>query len=95
MSYELMDFGKHVGQPASEVPLEYLVWAAGSLADPPSCVVNELKRRADRHGSREAVEAGAAVASLLFTRSTKSGKKRRGKRRRQKAGSYYRDKARR
>lgn len=79
MADGLITFGKHCGQPASEIPLKYLIWAASSLAQPPKCVVEELKRRASQHGSREAVEASAAVSSILFKRSTKKGRKRRGK----------------
>lgn len=89
MADGLITFGKHVGEPASEVPLRYLIWAASSLASPPPCVIEELKRRADQHGSREAVEASAAVSSLLFKGSTKKGKKRKGKWLRKKIARHY------
>jgi hypothetical protein len=90
MADGLMTFGRHLGQPASEMPLRYLLWAASSLATPPECVVEELKRRASLHGSREAVEAAAAVSSLLFKGSTKKAKKRKGKWRRKQIAKHYR-----
>ena len=79
MTDGLMTFGRHRGELASEVPLEYLLWAVSSLADPAPCVVEELKRRSEQHGMRGAIEAAAAVSSLLYKRQTKRGKKRRGK----------------
>jgi hypothetical protein len=82
-------FGKYVGYLASEVPLQYLIWASSSLASPPQCVIDELKRRADMHGSRDSVEAAAAVSSLLFKGSTKKGKRRKGKWLRQKIAKHY------
>lgn len=91
MSDAVMTFGKHTGERTAEVPLEYLLWAANSLADPPQCVVEELKRRASMHGSRGAVEAAAAVSSLLFRGSTKHGKKRKGEWLRRKIRSHYRN----
>ena len=91
MPEAVMTFGKHRGERVEEVPLEYLLWAASSLADPPPCVVEELKRRAGMHGSRGAVEAASAVASLLFSQSTKKGKARKSKWKRRKIRSHYRN----
>ena len=61
-----INFGKHKGELLSVVPCEYLIWCAENMADPPKCVVEELARRSTQHGSRQAANAAAAVASLLF-----------------------------
>lgn len=63
---ERMTFGKHKGLPCCDVPIEYLCWAADTLGAPPQCVIDELKRRAERHGTREAIAAASAVSSLAF-----------------------------
>jgi hypothetical protein len=72
---ETMTFGKHEGEPSSDVPVGYLIWAAAAMETPPECVVNELRRRAGQFGSRSAIEAGAALAGLMF-RQHKSQRKR-------------------
>lgn len=59
---DLMTFGRHRGDPACDVPLKYLVWAVESMARPPACVIDELRRRAERHGSRDSIPAQAALS---------------------------------
>lgn len=72
---EVMTFGRHKGDPASDVPLRYLLWAMGSMESPPACVTDELRRRAGRHGTRDSIPAQAALSGFLAT-----GKARRPKR---------------
>jgi|LakMenEpi03Aug12_release.lakeMendotaPanAssembly.Ray.scaffolds.fasta_scaffold352347_2 hypothetical protein len=64
-------FGKHKGIPASQVPLNYLIWCSEQMPRVPECVIAELKRR-----SSYDVQAGAAVSSLAF-RPKITGKKKR------------------
>lgn len=85
MTAATMTFGRHRGEPANEVSIEYLLWAASSMPTPPPCVVEELKRRAEKHGSREAVDAAAAVSSLIYRQAKTKGKKKRKQWRRFKA----------
>lgn len=82
MSDTTMTFGRHRGEPASEVPIKYLLWAASSMPTPPPCVVEELTRRASRHGSREAIDAASAVSSLAYRQAKTPGKKKKKKWRR-------------
>lgn len=77
----VMTFGRHKGLPSCDVPIEYLLWAANTLGTPPRCVIDELKRRAERHGTRESVAAASAVCSLAFRPASKSRRKHRRKRR--------------
>lgn len=74
MDCGVITFGKHRGLPACDVPLDYLVWATESMARPPVCVLEELRRRASLHGSRAALEAQAALNGFGF-RSAKRGRK--------------------
>lgn len=76
---ERMTFGKHKGLPCCDVPIEYLLWAADTLGAPPQCVIDELKRRAERHGTRESVAAASAVCSLAFKPAEKNRRKHRRK----------------
>jgi hypothetical protein len=75
MTDSRMTFGKHKGLPVSDVPLAYLVWASQKLTNTPRCVVDELERRAGMHGTREAVDAAAAVSKLRLDRGLKKRKK--------------------
>lgn len=59
-------FGKYRGLPACDVPIDYLIWAADTHGQPHKCVVDELRRRASRHGTREALAAASALSSLAF-----------------------------
>lgn len=61
MKCGVMSFGKHRGLPACDVPLDYLVWATASMARPPACVMDELRRRASLHGTRDALEAQSVL----------------------------------
>jgi hypothetical protein len=72
---DVMTFGRHRGDPACDVPLRYLVWAMESMASPPACVVDELRRRAGRYGSRDGVAAQAALSGLAFKGRRKAAKK--------------------
>lgn len=82
---EVMTFGKHRGDPACDVPLSYLVWAMESMASPPACVLGELRRRAERHGSRDSIAAQAALSGY-GVRSHRRAKKKAAKVRRIKVG---------
>jgi hypothetical protein len=66
MDDDKMTFGRYRGMPASAVPVEYLAWATATLRDPPANVLRELQRRSERGGTREAVEAQAALTSRAF-----------------------------
>jgi hypothetical protein len=72
---DLMTFGKHRGDPACDVPLDYLVWAMESMAKPPACVLDELRRRAGRYGSRDAVPAQAALSGFGVRGHRKASRK--------------------
>lgn len=72
---DLMTFGRHRGDPACDVPLDYLVWAMESMAKPPACVLNELRRRAERYGSRDAVPAQAALSGFGIRAHRKASRK--------------------
>lgn len=74
MDCGVISFGKHRGLPACDVPLDYLVWATESMAKPPACVLDELRRRAALHGSRSSLEAQAALNGFGF-RSAKRGRR--------------------
>lgn len=64
-------FGKHRGLPACDVPLDYLSWCMATMASPPQIVTDELRRRADRHGSRDAIAAQQALGSFRYLRASK------------------------
>lgn len=72
---ERMTFGRHAGDPCCDVPLDYLIWVASNVPDVPKCVVTELRRRSDNHGSRDAVKATAAISGLMFRSATKKNRK--------------------
>lgn len=72
-----MDFGRHRGQAASELPLSYLLWAARTMDDPPACVTEELARRASI-GGRGAVDAQEAISQLWLRRAKRKRKRGRG-----------------
>ena len=61
-----MTIGRHRGLPMPEVPTDYLLWCAASMREVPQVVVEELKRRSQVYGSRDAVECASAVSSLLY-----------------------------
>jgi hypothetical protein len=76
MDSNIFDFGMHKGQPACDVPIDYLTWAATAMRSPPACIVMELRRRAALHGTRDAVEAVAAVSALGFRQARKAKRRR-------------------
>jgi hypothetical protein len=82
---DLMTFGRHRGDPACDVPLRYLVWAMESMACPPPCVINELRRRAASYGSRDSINAQAALSGH-GVKSHRKAKRKASKARRVKAG---------
>lgn len=69
MDCGVFNFGKHRGTPACDVPIDYLVWAMESLPRPPACVVDELRRRAARHGSRDALAAQASLGGFGYRKA--------------------------
>jgi hypothetical protein len=75
MDDEKMTFGRYRGMPASAVPVEYLAWATTQLRNPSATVLRELQRRSERAGSRDAVEAQAALASRAFRQPRKRPRK--------------------
>ena len=74
MEFAVMRTGKYRGQPLPEIPVDYLIWHAANIATPAKVVVDELERRAKSYGSRDAMPAAEAVASLLFRRNDRSKK---------------------
>ena len=74
MECGVISFGKHRGLPACDVPLDYLVWATETMARPPECVMEELRRRASLYGTREALEA-QSVLNGYGHRVAKRGRK--------------------
>jgi len=84
MEVGTFSFGKYRGWPACDVPVEYLVWALETMARPPAEVLDELKRRASRLGSRDAITARTVLGGLTF-RKAKQAKR---KARKQKSRSY-------
>lgn len=88
MDCGVFEFGKYRGLPSCDVPLSYLLWAVDTHAEPHRCVIEELRRRAGLHGSREAVAASAAIGSLAFRQSrTARRKPRKSKSRSRRRGS--------
>jgi hypothetical protein len=69
---DIINFGNHKGQHACDVPIDYLVWASSAMQKPRPCIVVELKRRAERLGTRDAVEACAALSALRFRQARKA-----------------------
>jgi hypothetical protein len=68
-------FGKHRGLPACDVPVEYLSWCMATMATPPQVVTDELRRRADRHGSRDAMAAQEALGAFNYKRARKEARR--------------------
>lgn len=64
-------FGKHRGLPACDVPLSYLAWALDAMPKVPPCILEELRRRAASHGSRQAVEAQAVLSNWGYRSARK------------------------
>jgi hypothetical protein len=75
MDDDRMTFGRYRGMPASEVPVEYLAWAMESMRNLPACVIGELRRRASGAGTRDVLEAQAAMNCRTFHRKRKRPRK--------------------
>ena len=72
MDCGVISFGKHRGLPASEVPFAYLAWATRTMAAPPACILDELRRRASLHGTRDSLPAQAALSGHWHRSARKS-----------------------
>lgn len=75
MEVGMFSFGKYRGWPSCDVPVEYLVWALETMARPPAEVLEELKRRAARLGSRDAITAQTVLGGMTY-RKAKQAKRR-------------------
>ena len=64
-------FGKYKGELMENLPVEYLAWCLMNMPYPPVSVTDELVRREKKHGSRDAVEAAAALSNALWKSTTK------------------------
>ncbi len=61
-----MKFGRYGGRPPSAVPVRYLAWVSTNMRNPPPNVLRELQRRSEQAGTRDAVEAQAALSNKAF-----------------------------
>lgn len=69
METAIIDFGRYKGRPVCDVPVDYLGWAVTAMRHPPASIVMELKRRAQLHGTKDAIDAAAAVSALGFQKA--------------------------
>ena len=74
MDVGTFSFGKYRGWTACDVPVDYLAWAMETMGKPPYEVLEELKRRAARFGSRDAITAQTILVGLTY-RKTKRAKR--------------------
>ena len=81
MADVLMKTGKHQGLPMSEVPMTYLTWYMANIATPSQDILDELDRRAKRHGSRDSMTAACLLSSHRFASANNSAGSKRKKRR--------------
>jgi hypothetical protein len=79
MEVGTFSFGKYRGWPACDVPIDYLVWAVETMARPPAEVVAELKRRAARLGSRDAITAQTILGGMTYRKAKKERRRARKK----------------
>jgi hypothetical protein len=75
MEVGTFSFGKYRGWPACDVPVEYLSWALETMSSPPYEVLEELKRRASRFGSRDAITAQTILGGLTYRKARKTKRK--------------------
>lgn len=75
MEVGTFSFGKYRGWPACDIPVEYLVWALETMGSPPAEVLQELRRRAARHGSRDAITAQAVLSGLTYKKARQAKRK--------------------
>ena len=76
-----VDFGKkYKGELICNVPVEYLAYALRINKSPPKELLDELRERASRHGTRDSLEATAALADYEYrTRPNRKKKKKKTK----------------
>ena len=75
-------YGKHKGLSIKEVPVEYLSWLLKRTDKPPTYIMEELNRRANNHGSRDAIYAAEVLGSVMVKQATGNRKHNRKARRR-------------
>ena len=74
--------GKHKGLTVKEVPVEYLSWLLKRTPKPPTYLMEELNRRANNHGSRDAIYAAEVLGAVMVKQATGHRKVNRKARRR-------------
>ena len=81
MNTTRVKFGKkYKGELISDVPVEYLAYAFRINKSPPKELLYELRERASRHGTRDSLEATAALADYEYrTRPSRKKKKKKTK----------------
>jgi hypothetical protein len=75
MISKIMRFGQYNGEPVSDVPVDYLAWAARKIKQTPGYVLAELRRRAALQGTRDSIEAESALSDYEFRTRPKSKKR--------------------
>jgi hypothetical protein len=73
-----MDRGKYKNELVSDVPVDYLAWAARKMSKTPDYIIAELRDRAAKQGTRDALDAASALSDYEY-RTTKNRKKKRKK----------------
>ena len=76
MNKTKMDRGKYKNELVSDVPVDYLAWAARKMAKTPDYIIVELRARAAKQGTRDALDAASALSDYEC-RTTKNHKKKR------------------
>ena len=76
MNTKKMDFGEYDGELVCDVPVDYLAWVARKHKQTPGYILAELRARASRHGTRDAIEAESALSDYEFRTRPKRKKKR-------------------
>ena len=76
MNENKMKFGKYKGEPVADIPVDYLAWAARKHKQTPGYILAELRARASRHGTRDAIEAESALSDYEFRTRPRRKKKR-------------------
>ena len=76
MNENKMKFGKYKGRPVSYIPVDYLAYVARKHKKTPGYILAELRARAARHGTRDAIEAESALSDYEFRTRPKRKKKR-------------------
>ena len=76
MNTKKMDFGEYDGELVCDVPVDYLAYTAQKHKQTPGYILAELRARASRHGTRDAIEAESALSDYEFRTRPKRKKKR-------------------